>query len=168
MQQEQVHMMNRKRYNAPGNQNDLSANIENHPGMQNRDPETRSRLKAVLMYEQGHSVEEILANAGCSRSSLLGWHKAYKERGVEGLYDRRQGGNNAKLTDEQLREMGTRLCGRSPRDVLGERTATPEGKLWTVEDLHNVIWQWYGVRYKSRTTYYNMLKACVPPEWRLD
>lgn len=163
-------MLNRKRHNAEGtvsNQNDFSANMENHPDMQNRDHETRSRLKAVLMYEQGHSVEEVVAKAGCSRSSLLNWHKAYKEQGVEGLYDRRQGGNNAKLTDDQMRDMGRRLCGRSPRDVLG-RTATPEGKLWTVEDLYNVIWQWYGVRYKSRTTYYNMLKSCVPPEWRLD
>jgi transposase len=164
-------MLNKKRQrteSTESNQDDSTAQVEGHPDMQNRDQETRSRLRAVLMYEQGYSVEEVVAKAGCSRSSLLGWHKAYRERGVEGLHDQRQGGNNAKLTDEQLREMGTRLCGRSPRDVLGERTATPEGKLWTVEDLHNVIWQWYGVRYKSRTTYYNMLKSCVPPEWRLD
>ena len=138
------------------------------PELEEGDAETRSRLRAVLLYEKGHSIEEVVASTGASRSSLLNWYRAYKQQGVKGLFDRRQGGNNAKLTDAQLKELGRRLSGRTPREILGSRTAMPEGNLWTVEDLHNVIWQWYGVRYKSRTSYYSLLNKCVPRERRVE
>jgi transposase len=164
-------MLGRKDQNDPGsfsNQNHLSSQSEENADLESYDSESRFRLRAVLLYEKGVSIEQVMAETGCSRSSLLNWHRAYKQHGVEGLVDRRQGGNNAKLTDEQMRDMGTRLCGRTPRDILGSRTATPDGQLWTVEDLYNIIWQWYGVKYKSRTSYYNLLKTCVPREQRSE
>jgi transposase len=133
-----------------------------------RDAETRSRLRAVTLYEKGHSIEEVVAQTGVSRSSLMNWYRAYRQQGIRGLIDRRQGGNNAKLTDAQLKDLGARLYNRTPWEILGSRAATPEGKLWTVEDLHNVIWEWYGVRYKSRTSYYTLLDRCVPRERRVE
>lgn len=147
---------------------DSSTSIENFAGLEEHDHETRSRLRAVLLYEKGHSVDHVMAETGCSRSSLLSWYKAYKQQGVNGLFDRRQGGNNAKLTDQQINEVAARLRGHTPRDILGHRTATPAGELWTVEDLYNIVLQWYGVRYRSRTSYYNLLKKCVPQDWRSE
>jgi transposase len=147
---------------------DFSASADDPADLEAQDGETRSRLKAVLMYEKGHSVEHIMAETGCSRSSLLSWYRAYRQQGVKGLNDCRQGGNNAKLADAQVSDLIGRLQGRTPRDILGHHTAMPEGKLWTVEDLYNVIWQWYGVKYKSRTSYYNLLKKCVPRDRRSE
>lgn len=130
--------------------------------------ETQSRLRAVLLYEKGHSVDEVVAETGFSRSSLLSWYRAYKLYGLKGLFDRREGGNNAKLTEHQIQELIERLRDRTPRDFLGHRAATIGGQVWTVEDLYNIIWQWYGVRYKSRTSYYNLLKRCVPNDWQSE
>jgi transposase len=149
-------------------QHDFSTSTEDHPDLEARDHETRSRLRAVLLYEKGHSINEIVAETGFSRSSLLSWYRAYRQQGVKGLFDRRQGGNNAKLTDEQISDLAGRLRGRTPRDILGQRTAMRDGQLWTVEDLHNVIWQWYGVKYKSRTSYYGLLKKCIPANRRSE
>lgn len=118
----------------------------------------RSRLRAVLLYLEGHSIDHILEEAKCSRSSLSNWYKAYKQQGPQGLFDRRRGGNNARLSEEQIRDLVARLRDRAPRDFLGQRTATPDGKSWTVEDLCTIISQWYGVTYKSRTSYYTLLK----------
>ena len=132
------------------------------------DEAARSRLRAVFLYTQGFSVHHVIAETGCSRSSLLSWYRAYKLHGVNALYDHRQGGNNAKLTDRQIEDLRTRLEGHTPREVLGQKAATRDGQLWTVEDLHNVILQWYGVKYKSRTSYYNILKRCVPAGWQSE
>jgi transposase len=122
------------------------------------DQTVRSRLRAVLFYIKGYGIDRILEEAKCSRSSLLNWFRAYRQQGPEGLFDRRQGGNNARLSDEQIQDLVERLRNRAPQDLLGQKTATPDGKFWTVEDLCTIIWQWYGVTYKSRTSYYNLIK----------
>ena len=152
-------MLNRKAYNETDD-NALPESCEDHAA--------RLRLRAVLLYENGYSLAQILAEAECSRSTLLNWYRIYKQQGPEALCDHRQGGNNAKLTDQQTEDLCERLGGRTPRDLLGSRAATPDGQFWTVEDLYNVIWQWYGVKYKSRTSYYNLLKKCVPAKWRSE
>lgn len=164
-------MPNKKDHNESisfPNAGDLSTYIENPSDLESRDHTTRSRLKAVLLYQEGHRLDYVIAKTGCSRSSLLSWYKAYKLQGIKGLFDRRQGGNNAKLTDQQISELSERLRGHAPRDFLGLRTATPGGQLWTVEDLYNIIWEWYGVRYRSRTSYYSLLKKCLPQDRRSE
>jgi len=127
------------------------------------DQAARSRLKAVLLYLKGHAIEQILEEVRCSRSSLLKWYRVYRLQGPqELLIDRRQGGNNGRLTHEQLRKLTELLQTHTPRDFFGAKTASPDGQHWTVEDLCNSILQWYGVSYKSRSSYYNLLRKCLP------
>jgi transposase len=126
------------------------------------DPGIRTRLKAILLYANGYSLADVQQETGCSRSSLLKWCQAYRSHGLDGLFDRRRGGNNARLSDEQIGELAGRLRSHSPADLLGSKAATPDGRHWTVEDLCNAIWEWYGIVYKSRTSYYKLLKMCLP------
>ena len=122
----------------------------------------RTRLKAILLYAKGYSLAYVQQETGCSRSSLLKWCQAYRSYGLDGLFDRRRGGNNARLSDEQIRELAERLRSHTPADLLGAKAATSDGRQWTVEDLCNVIWKWYGIVYKSRTSYYKLLRMCLP------
>jgi len=121
------------------------------------DTGTRIRLYAVLSYGTGTSIEEIRANLGCSRSSLMNWVQAYQTEGLEGLQDQRQGGNNARLNTDQLEDLYCRLSSETPRKALGTKAVSPNGVDWTVEDLYRAIKDWYGVVYKSRSSYYRLL-----------
>ncbi|NJN71067.1 MAG: helix-turn-helix domain-containing protein [Nitrospira sp.] len=56
--------------------------------------QTKIRYQAVRLYGQGHPVNEIESICGCSRSSLMEWCRAYRQDGIAGLVDKRQGGNH--------------------------------------------------------------------------
>ena len=72
--------------------------------------------------------------------------------------DGRIGGNNRKLSQEQVDDLAKRLIQYRPSMVLGNSCSTPEGKHWTVKDTLRAIEVWYGVIYKSRGSYYNILE----------
>ena len=120
------------------------------------------RLQAVLWYGTGLPAVEIMSRQGCSRSSLFGWCQAYRTSGVTGLLDRRLGGNNCRLTPAQLDDLQERLRTLTPRAVFSRKAATPEGLEWTVHDLYRVVRMWYGVVYRSRSSYYNLLERVKP------
>jgi transposase len=114
------------------------------------------RLQAVLWYGTGFPAAEIMSRLGCSRSSLLSWCQAYRASGAMGLIDRRLGGNNCRLTPAQVADLQERLRTLTPREVFSRKTATPDGLEWTVHDLYRAVRMWYGVVYRSRTSYYNL------------
>jgi transposase len=120
------------------------------------------------MYGTGSPLEEILEQAGCSRSSLLNWCRAFRFRGLAGLHDDRQGGNNARLTDGQMNDLARRLRLYTPRSIFGQRTSTQEGQQWNVEDLFKAIKLWYSVVYQSRASYYRLLEICAPKDEPID
>lgn len=127
------------------------------------DDPTCDRLQAILWYSAGKPMREITGSLGCSRSALLSWCQAYRTSGVMGLVDRRLGGNNSHLTPAQVTELGERLRTLTPREVFNRKAATPEGQAWTVQDLYRAVRMWYGVVYRSRASYYHLLRRVRSP-----
>ena len=125
-----------------------------------KDGATRTRYQAVWMYAKGYRVAEILEINGCSRSSLMNWCRAYRKAGPEELEDQRTGGNNAKLSDEQLSEIKDRLCIYTPQMLFGSQAATLTGEFWSVEDLYRFVEERYGITYQSRTSYQEIFGKC--------
>src|SRR5262245_10932745 len=99
----------------------------------------RTRSQAVRLYGQGYEVQEIMRISGCSRTSLMEWIEKYQKAGVEGLQDHRLGGNSAKLSPEQQRELAERLRSYTPRQLFGPECYSPDGQFWTVPDLQQVL-----------------------------
>jgi len=121
------------------------------------DGATRSRYQAVRMYGTGYPVAEIETLVGCSRSSMMNWCRTYQSCGADGLTDKRLGGNNAKLTASRREDLKTRLQGATPVMLFGSAAATPSGQFWTVADVQKAIKEWYGVSYRSATSYHQLL-----------
>jgi transposase len=90
---------------------------------------TRARLQSVRLYGLGFPVETIQTVTGISRSRLMEYCRAYREQGVEALADRRQGGNNYKLSKAQVTELTTKLHQYTPRSLFGPEAATPKQQL---------------------------------------
>ncbi len=120
----------------------------------------RTRLQAVRLYGLGYPVAEIQTITGCARSSLMEWCRAYLEHGAAGLDDHRVGGNSAKLTREQIADLGHKLHLYTPRSLFGPDAATADGQAWTVTDVRRAVAYWYGVTYQSVVSYYTLFDRC--------
>ena len=126
---------------------------------------TRNRLRAVLLYGTNVPVDNIQNEVKCSRSSLMNWCQLYRTYGIQGLVDGRRGGNNAKLSEGQVKDLVRRLKQYTPWMIFGDSSSTPGGKHWTAKDLFRAIKVWYGVTYQSRSSYYNLLERLgIKPE----
>jgi len=125
-----------------------------------KDGPTRTRFQAVRLYGMGYPVSEILEITGGSRTSLMDWCRLYRTLGIEGLVDKRRGGNHRKLDAAQLEELRIRLQNHTPGELFGPSAATDDGQFWTVPDLQRAIEQWYGVQYQSPGSYRRLLHAC--------
>jgi transposase len=122
------------------------------------DGPTRMRYQAVRLYGTGRPVAEIETLTGGSRTSLMEWCRRYREMGLHGLNDRRVGGNRAKLTKEDMWEVSERLHKLTPGDLFSV-TSHP-ANLWTVRDLGRAVKRWYGVEYRSCSSYYRLFAQC--------
>lgn len=125
-----------------------------------KDADLCKKLLALRLYGTSRTVTEIRELVGCSRSSLLGWCQRYSKNGVAGLVDKRNGGNHHKLTPSQKADLRDRVHRYTPRQVLGEETATAAGDHWTTTDLKQAVYQWYEVIYRSHSSYLLLLGEC--------
>lgn len=121
---------------------------------------TRSRYLAVRLYGSGYPLKEVMDVTGCSRTSLMNWCRFYRADGVEGLSDKRAGGNRARLSPAQLEEAKKRLHTYSPAQLFGHEAASADGQFWTVTDLARGLERWYGVVYQSLSSYTRLLDWC--------
>jgi transposase len=124
------------------------------------DGDTQTRYQAVRLYGTAYPLQTILDVTGCRMSTLRTWVHTYRLAGLAGLADHRLGGNSAKLTPDQRREVEGRLHQYTPHQLLGAEAYSPSGQCWTIEDLQAVLRRWYGVQYQSRVSYLNLLHTC--------
>lgn len=127
---------------------------------QTKDGSVRTRLQAVRLYGSGYSVVEIIEITGCSRTSLMEWCSKFRQSGVTSLGEHRGGPNGSKLRLDQEAEVRERLHQYCPYDLFGPGAHTASGQHWTVEDLAAAVQRWYGVSWKSRTSYHQLFERC--------
>jgi transposase len=124
------------------------------------DVNEQRRWQAVRLYGEGRSVSDIQSITGCSATSLRRWARHYRQRGIDGLRSPEYGGNRARLTDEQRREIKHKVHQSTPDQLLAADERRHRVPFWTVEDLGVLVERWYGVRWSSRTSYTTLLHDC--------
>lgn len=127
---------------------------------QTRDVRELKRLQAVRLYGMGESVATIQKLVGCGPVSPAQWAIVYRHGGLEGLQSRWQGGNANRLTIEQRQDLAAKLEQYNPEQVIAPEMRVERGTFWTVSDLQIVVAQWYGVVYRSESSYRNLIHAC--------
>jgi transposase len=125
-----------------------------------RDGPTRTRYQAVRMYGIGYPAQEVMNLTGCGRTSLMEWCRKYQAEGIEGLVDRRVGGNRAKLGQAQIEDLRARLQRHSPITLFGAAVARGDGQFWSITDLRRAVQQWYSVCYQSPSSYHRLFDLC--------
>ena len=125
-----------------------------------KDGSTRTRYQAVRLYGEGYAVADIEQITGCSRTSLMEWCRTYQQDSQQGLVDKRRGGNGAKFTCLEQEDLAARLHQYTPHDLFGSAAHSASGQFWTVNDLQVAVHRWYGVDYRSHTSYLRLLALC--------
>ena len=126
------------------------------------DGEMRTKIQAVRLYGTKRPLNEIVEITTLPPRTIHRWYQRYREQGVAGFVDRRQGGNHKYLTDEQIAELGTKLRRYRPVDLFGSgQTALADGLHWTVPDLKRAVQQWYQVSYQRPTSYQQLFQRCA-------
>jgi len=126
---------------------------------QTRDVRELKRLQAVRLYGMGESVEIIQRLTGCGPVSPCQWAIDYQRGGLGGLRSQWRGGNANKMTADQRQDLFEKLEQYSPEQVIAAEVRVERGTFWTVSDLQIVVDQWYGVTYRSETSYRSLLHA---------
>ena len=121
-----------------------------------KDVGTRTRYQAIRLYGDGYQVTEIEQITGCARASLMEWCREYRKNGVQGLVDKRAGGNSAKMSKHEIENLSHRLREYTPRDLFGPS----ESQYWSAAALGKAIKKWYGVEYRSPSSYIRIFSLC--------
>lgn len=124
-----------------------------------RDVRELKRLQAVRLYGSGEAVVTIQRLTGCGPVSPCQWASEYGRGGLDALRTQWRGGNANKLTAQQRRDLWEKLEQYSPDQVLASAVRQAQGGFWTVSDLQIVVKQWYGVTYRSESSYRSLLHA---------
>jgi transposase len=127
---------------------------------QTNEVDVQRRVQAVRLYGEGWAVDDIRAITGCSERSLRRWSAWYEQDGLERLEDQRAGGNNARLTSEQRAEAIQQVKTYRPDQLLPADIRVSRGEFWTVSDLQIGLKRWYGVTWRSATSYRTLLHEC--------
>jgi transposase len=67
------------------------------------------RLHALLMVAQGRKCSEVAELFGDATRTVQYWAQRFEEEGFAGLYDAEKPGRPRRLSEEQIKEIGTAL-----------------------------------------------------------
>jgi transposase len=126
---------------------------------QTHDARELKRLQAVRLYGTGETVATIQKLVGCGPVSPRQWASEYRQGGLAALHTIWASGNANKLTAQQRQDLFEKLEQYSPEQVIAPDVRVERGTFWTVSDLQIAVEQWYGVRYRSPTSYRTLLHA---------
>jgi len=134
---------------TPQNKAELSAFIKE----KGRTLEEIKRAQAVLMLSEGLSGTLILSMTGIKRQTAVKIRKKYVRGGVTAIKSQRKEKKNASLlTKKQREEIEQMLHAKNPQNY------GYDCKYWTPTILGDVIFELYGIKYKSKTSLYLVFK----------
>jgi transposase len=116
------------------------------------------RLRAVQLYEQGKSAEEIADFLEVSKSAVWDWCRKYREGGLAALSTKFASGRPTFLTDQQMLQLYTMLKGKDPRQY------SLDFGLWTRNLVAELIHRKFGVRLARVTVGRILTKLGMSPQ----
>jgi transposase len=122
----------------------------------------RRRLRAIELLESGNTYRQVAEIFDASLSSVVGWAKAYRKKGVDGLKPKAVSGRPPELTDKPKLRLEKIL-------LKGPLKAGYSTDLWTVKRIAEVITARFEVNYHPGHVW-KIMKAlgwsCQKPERR--
>lgn len=97
------------------------------------------RLLAAIRRKKGDSIDDVARALEKPRRTVHGWLQRFEQRGINGVYDKKQPGRTPQLNKSQLKKFRRELL-KGPPHVPSH--------LWTMRLVSEHIKKEYGVEYK--------------------
>ncbi len=110
-----------------------------------KEAKVKLRLLCATLRKREYSVSDISKHLEIPRMTVSDWLRRLYERGLSGLYDRKQTGRPNKLNKEQLTDL-EKILGESPQNQ------NLPFVIWTTKLVRDLIQTKYGISYRSRQT----------------
>lgn len=110
------------------------------------------RFQAAEYIEAGLSDADIAKLLQVTDRSVARWRAAFAAGGYDALVSKGAAGRPLLLSAEQRRELATAL-----RQGPAEH-GWSEDQRWTLDRIRDLIWKLFGVRYKSLSTVWELMK----------
>lgn len=98
------------------------------------------RRRSLSLLDEGFSLHEVARRVGCHASSVMRWRDEYEKRGEESFAVRFSPGRPPRLTERNLKRLGSLLLKGAVAN--GYRT-----EIWTTKRIAEVIAREWKVRY---------------------
>jgi transposase len=98
------------------------------------------RRRSLSLLDEGFSLHEVARRVGCHASSVMRWRDEYEKRGEESFAVRFSPGRPSRLTERNLKRLGSLLLKGAVAN--GYRT-----EIWTTKRIAEVIAREWRVRY---------------------
>lgn len=109
------------------------------------------RAQAILLLDQGNDPGSI---TGYGRRQCFNIRRAYYDKGLIGIEDKRKNNRQTLLNKKQRQEIIEILKTKTPKDKGFQ------AEYWTTAVLAYFIEKRYRIKYKSKTSYYLLFKDC--------
>lgn len=98
------------------------------------------------MFDRGKRQADVVVELGVSAQTASRWHRAWAERGRDGLAGAGRAGRRRKLSDDELAEVEAAL-------LAGPRANGFPTQMWTLARVAEVIERVTGIRYSQTQTW---------------
>jgi transposase len=119
-----------------------------------KDVKEFKRGQAVLLLDEKKDIEFITKFSGYSRSQIFSLRDQYLKKGIVILKTIHKGEPRRLLTKKELKDIVETVKTKKPKDVGFSETF----EYWSTGVLGKYIENTYGVKYKSKTSYYLVFK----------
>jgi transposase len=102
------------------------------------------RAQCLLQLHKGESLAAVVEASGVERVALWRWHKAFVERGADGLHDAKKSGRPRKASAEYIIELEKTL-------TSDPQAAGYAFHIWTAQRLLEVMAEKTGIHLCERT-----------------
>jgi|TARA_B100001971_G_scaffold174592_1_gene167970 transposase len=108
-----------------------------------KNAKAKLRLLAAIQRREGKTLDEISYSLQRPKMTISDWLHRFVERGIQGVYDKKQSGKPPKLTKVQLKKLNRIL------DELPLKQGIPF-VIWTTKLVQYIIIKLFDVKYELR------------------
>jgi len=113
------------------------------------------RAQAIILLDQDISGEIIESSTGFKRRQPFRLRQTYLTKGLDSLRDTKKGEPKRLLTKNQLQEVVYLVRNKKPSEL---DPYFRKEEFWSTSILGSFIERHYGIKYKSKTSYYLLFK----------
>ena len=110
-----------------------------------KNPKAKLRLLATIKRKQDKTLDDISFDLQKPKTTIHDWLHIIDKKGISGIYDKKQTGRPARLTEKDMKKLRNDL-------VKGPKICGFSSEIWTMKMIRDYVKRKFGVEFVNRHT----------------